>query len=395
MQKITEVIRESKIDAREHFKKVCQKKIGDMEKKILKRKVCMCPNCQKIQKYVKRGSRGRKLRTSEGEIEFKIKQIQCKECRKIFRPIINFLGLKPRQMITDEFLEKASSVAIHTSYQTSKEITETFTGEGISAKTIRKKILAEAAEIKAEQATVPPEEYVAILKDSTKGKTGKTKRGEDINIAFGVTGRHYIVNRKTGELTRPGIIGKILSVSVGDDKTFSNIQHKTKNIMTDGDRSIKNKAKAMKNSEEITFHRCHWHLPRMMGFALYNDGLKKKSQRTKFTNKLSNLIKNSFNNYEKYYQELIDECKNDELNKTVTYLKNAKQEFYNTKKNPIMLGDKPLLANSPVERVMREVDRRADIGSRWSNIGLEAITTVRLNHLYNKKIFPNNSLALL
>ena len=80
------------------------------------------------------------------------------------------------------------------------------------------------------------------------------------------------------------------------------------------------------------------------------------------------ILKYSFQNYKKYYRELIDECKKEELNKAVTYLKNAETEFYNTKENPIILGGRPLLANSPIERVMREVDRRADIGSRWSAV---------------------------
>ena len=121
----------------------------------------------------------------------------------------------------------------------------------------------------------------------------------------------------------------------------------------------------------------------MFGYALYNDGLKYKKHRRKLVSDLANIVKYSHNNYSKYYQELIENCKTQGLSKAVVYLKNAEQEFYNTKKNPIMIDGIPLLSNSPVERVMREVDRRIDIGVRWSSKGMEAITRVRLHYLYN------------
>jgi len=394
MTKITEVIIESKKETKIYFAKQCQKKITKIEKEKLRRKKCYCPHCKKEENYVKRGSRERRLKTSEGEIRFQVKQIQCKKCKKIQRPIIGWLNLKARQQITEDLLEKASQVAINTSYKTAKRITKTFTGSEISANSIRKKILEKAKKIKEEQSQAPPEDYKVIMKDSTKGKTGKTKRGEDINIAFGAKGRSYIKNRKTGELSRPGIIGQILNVTVGDDKTFAGIQHKTENVMTDGDRSIKNKAKAIKNSEKIIFHRCNWHLPRMFGYALYHDGLITKPERSKYVFLLHSIIKYSFKNYEKYYQELKELCKKHKLKRALKYLQNAEQEFYNTKKNPIKLGDKYLLSNSPIERVMREVDRRADIGCRWSKKGLEAITIVRLNHIYNNKVLPDNSIEI-
>ena len=153
--------------------------------------------------------------------------------------------------------------------------------------------------------------------------------------------------------------------------------------MTDGDRSIKNKVKTMNNYKKINLHRCNWHLPRMLGYTLWNDDLIKKSDRKKYINKLHSIIHYSFNNYKTYYEELIAECKKDGLTKSVKYLQNAKQEFYNTKEKPIIIDNIPLLANSPVERVMREIDRRVDNGSRWSSKGLEAMTRVRLNYVYN------------
>ena len=82
-----------------------------------------------------------------------------------------------------------------------------------------------------------------------------------------------------------------------------------------------------KQNTEIQLYRCHWHLPRMLGFALYNDGYKHKPQRLPFTYKLNNIIHHSHTNFEQYYDELIDELQSLSLNRAVTYLKNAREEF--------------------------------------------------------------------
>ena len=72
-------------------------------------------------------------------------------CKKISRPIIDILWLKPRQIITDEFLDKCIEVAIHTSYKNTSNISKKFTWEKISWNTVRKEIIRKAAEIKQTQ----------------------------------------------------------------------------------------------------------------------------------------------------------------------------------------------------------------------------------------------------
>lgn len=402
MKIITKLVKKSKQESKEYFRKKCEKKIEQYEKKKMRRKRIRCPNCESDEPYRKRGKRERKLRTSEGEIEFKMQQVECKKCKKVYKPLTHWLGLKPRMRITEEYLDKAIKTAIHTSYKVASQISQEFTGEKISGRSIQKGMLSKAEEIRREKESAPPETYTVMLKDSTKGKTGKTQRGEDINITYGIKGKVMNVDKKTGEIKRSRLIGDILSVSVGNDTPFKKIQHQTENVMTDGDPGIKNKVKHLKESEGITFHRCTWHLSRMLGFALYHDGLKTKKERKIYVHSLASIIKYSHNNYRKYYQELMEKCEKRGLKKAVTYLKNAQQEFFNTKEKTVRIDTwlpdgtpiKPtaLLANSPIERVMREVDRRADIGVRWSQKGLQAITTVRLHFLYQfnslKSILP-------
>ena len=395
MKMITKIVEESKRDARRYFHKRCQKKIEQIERKRLKHGKSKCPHCQKEYSYRKRGKRDRELQTSMGKIKFKIQQVECRNCGRVYRPLTEWLGLRPRERITEELLDKAIKVAIHTSYRIASEITKEQTGEKVSGRRIQKAILNKAEEIRLEQEESPPEKYAIMLKDSTKGNTGKTKRGEDINIIYGVKGKVLKVNHQTGEIKRSWIVGDILRVSVGKDTTLTKMQHETRNLMTDGDQSIEKKVQKMENGEDIVLHRCNWHLSRMFGFALYHDGLKTKGERKKYVGRLASIIKYSHNHYRKHYRELIEDCGRAGYTKAVTYLKNAENELYNTKEKAVKLETrltdgtliKPttLLANSPIERVMREVDRRADIGVRWSSRGLESITRVRLHFLYQIK----------
>ncbi len=381
MNTLTRIISESKVDSKKYFQKRCQQKIEKFEKlKKNKNKKIFCTHCDQFTKYICRGKRERKLITSEGEIIFKIQQVQCEDCKKIHRPLVRWLNLKPRQIITEELIDKSLEVAIHTSYKTASHLTSELTGGKIGSRKIRDSMIKKAEEIKLNQENESAQEYEVICEDSTKVKTGTTKRGDDINISYGITGRKMNINKETGEIKRQLLIGKILSVKVGNDDEIKT-QHKTKNVMSDGAGSVKKKAKY--SDKNIVFHRCNWHLSRMLGFALYNDGLKIKKLRVPFVSKLALIIKYSFKNYKKYYNELVQELKEIGCFKAVKYLKNAEEEFYNTKEKPIMIDGIPLLSNSPIERVMREIDRRIDIGVRWSKKGAEAITRVRLHYIYN------------
>lgn len=382
---LTNIIVESKKKSEKHFKKYCKSRIESYQKQHLKKHERLpCPHCQTMSFYVKKGKRQRILHTSNGEVSFSIQQVQCCNCKKIFRPLNACLELKPRQHVTEELLEKSRSVAIHTSYGNASTITKEFTGVSLGKRTIRSSILEKSAKLKEEEEQAAPENYTVILKDSTKGKTGKTTRGEDITILLGLLGRVLTVNKKTGEITRTCLIGRILRVKVGNDSSIcKGVQHKTNAVMTDGERGIDGDIQLLQDANSIRVYRCLWHLPRALGYALWKDGVSKE-KRKKYIYKLNSIIQYSFNNYERYYDELIEECEQKGYKKAVGYLRRAKAGFIAHREHPILLDGVPLLANSPIERVMREVDRRADIGVRWKDEGLEAITRVRLDYLYNK-----------
>lgn len=383
---LTDIITESKKKSEKHFKNYFKRRIESYQKQYLKKHEYLpCPHCKTMGSYVKKGKRQRLLHTSNGEVSFSIQQVQCCNCKRTFRPLNACLELEPRQHVTEELLAKSCAVAIHTSYHNASTLTKEFTDIRVGKRTIRSAILKKSAKLKEEEEQATPEAYKVILKDSTKGKTGKTSRGEDITILYGLQGRTRTVNKETGEITRSHLIGRILRVKVGNDSSIcKGVQHQTEAVMTDGERGIDRDIQLLHNADSIRVYRCLWHLPRALGYALWKDGVGKK-ERKRYIYKLNSIIRYSFNNYERYYEELIEECEQKGYKKAVGYLRRAKAGFIAHREQPILLDGVPLIANSPIERVMREVDRRADIGVRWNDEGLEAITRVRLHYLYNKE----------
>ena len=388
MSKLNKIITESKLDSTKHLKKRCQQRITSLENKYLKSKRLPCVNCECETWFIKKWRRDRSVKSSEWILGLWIQQTQCIDCKKISRPIIAILWLKPRQIITDEFLDKCIEVAIHTSYKNTSNIAKKFTWEKISWNTVRKEIARKAAAIKQGQENKESETYAVVLTDATKWKTWKTKRWEDINIVYWLKWRW---TQKTDSVTwkpiRSYVTWDIIHVSVWSKKNFKT-QHKTSNVICDWEIWIQSRIRKWIQStdhNEIRIHRCNWHLSRMLWFALYCDWLRTKKQRFKYVNRLASIVMFSFKNYKQYYEELIDYCKEQDLMRWVKYLENAKQEFYNTKEHPVMLDWKPLLANSPIERVMREIDRRVDNWSRWTAKWMEAMTRVRLEYMYNRK----------
>lgn len=237
---VSQIITESKIASQKYFAKRCQKKITRLEKGKLCKKRNFCPRCKEETGFIRKGTRTRRLRTSEGEIYFEVQQISCRNCTHIYRPLIAWLELQARQVITEDLLNKGIAVAIHTSYQVASHLTKELTGTPLGKRKIRESILKKSEEIRKNEAAAPPQDYLVILEDSTKGNTGKTKRGEDIHITYGITGRICKIDKETGEIKRPLLLGKILSVSVG---TYDHepLQHRTCCVMTDGAGAIQKK----------------------------------------------------------------------------------------------------------------------------------------------------------
>jgi hypothetical protein len=99
------------------------------------------------------------------------------------------------------------------------------------------------------------------------------------------------------------------------------------------------------------------------------------------------------------YQELIVEMEARGVLRAASYLQAAQPEVFTFISHPdagrLLFGDKgrPELATGVLERVMRELNRRTDLGVRWSIDGCRALLMLKLARKYHHPEWPWNHTA--
>lgn len=165
---------------------------------------------------------------------------------------------------------------------------------------------------------------------------------------------------------------------------FANFQ-----LITDGDASI---LKGLGKKLKIIYQRCLWHIPHQFKFTLWKDKVKHKSP--KWADALAMLIDivnvksilaedrdavmiPLITAKKQKLQQLIEYCENEGWTACSKYLQNAKMDLFTGVEN--RLSGK---TTSHVERVMRTVNLRINVG-KWSSSGALNAIKIRLAHYYN------------
>lgn len=322
----------------------------------------ICPHCHERSSFVRRGSRPRKLKTSEGIIEFSLYQVTCKSCRKTFSPFPQLLGLKPRTRISTEFEEKIVKLALGNSYDKTSKYIEEFTATTISHTASRNITLRVSDNISINHDI---SEFDSILIDGTKVKSGNKERGSEIHLALAPVKSIDKYGRKYNEK-------KILAFSIGKvDKKFKSqlSKYSCDNVIVDGDSSYSNLIKDL--FSEATHRRCIWHIPRQVSHLLYMYKVPVKDREV-FLSALIGILKNKdFYKAINEYFDFIQMFERLKFYDIVGFLKNAMSGIFHDKED--WNNNKKHSSNSLIEREMREINRRTDIGCRWSDEGVYKI----------------------
>lgn len=322
----------------------------------------ICPHCNERSSFVRRGTRPRKLKTSEGIIEFSLYQVTCKSCRKTFSPFPQILGLKPRTRISTEFEEKIVKLALNNSYSKTSEYIETLTHSTISHTASRNISLRVSDGISLMH---EKNKFDSILIDGTKVKSGSKERGSEIRLALAPIKK---INKNGRSYTEKTLI----AFSMGNtDKDFKKQLSKCtcNNVIVDGDSSYSNLVKNV--FEDATHRRCLWHIPRQLAHLLYTYKVP-VIEREAFVKGLASILK--IDDFYKAIQEYFDFIQMFEMlnfKDVVGYLKNAMPGIFHSEDD---WNDKSKhSSNSLIEREMREINRRTDVGCRWSDKGVSKI----------------------
>jgi len=324
----------------------------------------VCPACGG-NAHTRKGYRSRAARTSKGEFPFSLAQVKCKDCGRVHRPFVRFLGLEPRRRTLGELAQKALSLALKLPYGPSAGLLKELAGSGLSHEGIRKLVArtARAAEI------IPPAEVVHAQVDGTKVKAGDKACGEDVQLAISV---------KKGPVKngRPTLVKKLVHLSVGGSAPLKAALRKArpKYLVHDGELNLTGCAGNVQ--------RCLWHMGHQLGYYLWQDEAP-RGEKAHIRKKLCGIL------YGKDYTpkgaaiaygRLVGELKRAGLDTSAGHLVRARDEVFTSRKTP-GLG---FATTSPVEREMREINRRADVGARWSKKGIENVLKLLMLKRFNQ-----------
>ena len=320
----------------------------------------LCPDCAGTI-IIRKGWRKRHLKTSRGSFRLVVLQTRCKTCGRTFRPLNERIGLPFSMRFLDEFVEKGIRAAVDLSFAKAARMIKTLTGCQISAEAIRQKLHAKAAELKLDSNVSGK----TVLVDSTKVKSGKKKRGSPVHLA--------ITAQKGTQLAgRPSIEKRLLHLHVGDSGKLRQCLKRigAQNLVHDGFESLAGCA--------TNVQRCRWHLVHQLKYYLRQDGVSFGS-RPFYQNSLKRILWHPDNGVEKL-KAYIKELKNKGLKQSARHLSNAEHEAF-TWANELGFS---YTTTSPLEREMRELNRRADIGVRWSDKGIESVLKVLFYYRLNE-----------
>jgi len=306
----------------------------------------VCPRCQHGT-FIRKGWRTRKIRTSRGTFQIRLAQVSCRRCRRTFRPYALRLGLPSTLRFLSEVEEKMVDLATQLSYRRSSAILSRLTGARVCSETIRRRIFEKAREKKIQSL---PETVEHCLVDDTKIKAGRKTRGEEVHMAISVERGPLLHGRPTLKKT-------LLSLSLGGPKTLKKVlrQLSPKRLVHDGFLNLSDCAQKVQ--------RCRWHLPNELRTFLSVDGI----QWSKTTSIAAELREILWCRGPLAYDRFTVALRRHGLHTSSRHLENARKEIFAYR------GDSgfEFTTTSPLEREMRELNRRMDVGARWSDEGAE------------------------
>jgi len=324
----------------------------------------MCPSCG-ADRIIRKGWRNRTLGTSRGKIRLLVLQACCKACGRVFRPLNDVLGLPFARRFLDELVEKGIKLGTQFSFARSANTIRELTSGSISAEGIRQKIAERARSIEM------PDDVSGqtVMVDATKAKAGTKERGVPIHLAVTAVPGPFIAGR-------PSIVKKLVHLHAGG---IGPLRARLKElypdiVVHDGGDDLAGCAKFVQ--------RCRWHLSHQLGHYLWQDGIAYKD-RGFYQDHLKTILWTGENRKQRYDQ-FVKDLQSLGFTTAAGHLKAAGNEAFTFLSAPGIAYS----TTSPLEREMRELNRRADVGVRWSTQGVENVLKVLFHYRLNLKPEP-------
>jgi len=320
----------------------------------------VCPSCSSTS-LVRKGWRQRIVATSRGRFRLLVLQVRCRSCGRTFRPWNDRLGLPASRRCLTELETKAVLLGTQVSFSRSAKLLRQLTGGTMSSEGVRRKIAARAQSLQLPK----PQPGQTVLVDATKVKAGKKERGAPVYLAITAQPGRPLHGRPTCHK-------QLVHLHVG---TVGPLKRKLR--MAKPDYLVHDGGDALTDCAR-SVQRCRWHLGHQLKHYLWQDGVP-HGFRSSFQEALMEIMNDSKQGPKRYakWAENLMACG---LTTAAGHLQLAASNAFTFLKEPGFA----YIDTSPLEREMRELNRRADIGARWSPIGVENVLKVLFHQRLNE-----------
>ena len=323
-----------------------------------------CPRCGR-RRFTRKGKRNRIYKCSLGKITIPVVQVRCSGCGHRFSPYKDEIGLSFAERSSQGLNDRQIILTCDVPYRKARDFIHLCLDVSLSPPTVRKLIDRKAATIRSRPVTADGK---VVYEDSTKAKAGIKERGESLHLAITAAPGSCLSGRNQ-------MIKEFLFLTTGSGDAIKE-RLKSLNsraIVHDGDMDLTGCAPLIQ--------RCLWHLPHQLHHFLWQDGLGIEARRP-YVKELITALHGSRSAKKMIgqYSKVIERLRSNGFDHASLHLERAKPEIHIALENKIFYS-----TTSPVEREMRELNRRSDVGVRWSVPGVENLLLVKTDMRLNKK----------
>jgi hypothetical protein len=342
-----------------------------------------CPGCGVMGDFARKGMRSRLRRfdTAAGVVRLRLANVGCRSCGRVFAPLLLMLDLSGKRR-TDRLSVELADLASQMSFARAGTLARRFGLPGSAGRAHH--AVADIApllnSVGDPDAGGPAHADVVVL-DGTGMRATKRRLGVDCNIALGIADRSGPSRRRRARTV-------LLGLTLGQGwqamaPQLRNLEPPAM-VVVDGEPAITKLAETV--WPDVPIQRCWWHLPRALRWALYADKADHRWANDKRA-ELVDLLRRSAREHHTPEQALRDY---DRFRATIgayhaasELLDGAREQVFtclraDLRQRLARLGG-PEMGSGVLERVMRELNARTDIGgSRWSLAGLRDLVTVQL-----------------
>lgn len=329
----------------------------------------------------------RRLRTSLGEVGFRVHNVQCRRCGVKYAPVLRFFDVEERKRRLSDLERVVAEVVSLETYGKSEGLVEQTTGERVPDATIHDWV----ADIDWDELKLGRHKRAkAVMADSTGFKKRGGRRG-DLRVIIGVDRRN-----------KPFALGVYSGLSA--DEIGKEVKSRLKGhaqatlFVHDGEEGLSDHLAGIAEKEA----RCKWHLPRGLKYALWEDGLR-KAESDPHVKRLKGVIgieipdedwqklkdedldppREELKRAKDQYRKLADEFGDRGYENARGYLENAMDKVFTQVETWLNTGLVMPGTICTLERIMRELGRRLKrLGYGWTDEGITRVAKILLKKVY-------------